>query len=510
MTRTNIVRVLRLLMAVSLYLAANPEKVHAFSLSSTNPETVSSQDTFGSSASSSATEADKTQIIDEESASGDSMANTPLPLPAGSRLTLKDAISIALKYHPRAAEAAAESEAAQQQVGAARSYLGPQVSSVSEYLRSTNNGIANTTYYNPDGLLPRITGTNHNLPSDDTSQSWESSNSYLGGVGASQYLFDFGRRRGFVRERRFEAAEADQQQRLVSLDLVLEVSQRYFDLLRAKQLVRVFEKAVEERQFHLHAAEIKAKAGLRPQLDVYVTQAEVQRARLHLVDAQNSKSDCVVALDNALGLGGRSPSYQLTDVLSYSNVTDSMVVLLRTAFHLRPDFASLRDQAQAMGAQVAEYRSDYFPTAEAVGGYSAMGTGLPAANNFNVGIVITWPIFNSFLTSHQVAAAKFRQRAVQSQIEDLRQRIVLQVKTAFLDWQASLQRINRAAQTRAASQAELELAEKRYNAGLTDIVELEDAQRNYTDDDAAYANALYGYSIAKANADYATGRSLSD
>jgi outer membrane protein len=73
-----------------------------------------------------------------------------------------------------------------------------------------------------------------------------------------------------------------------------------------------------------------------------------------------------------------------------------------------------------------------------------------------------------------------------------------------------LQRINRAAQTRAASQAELELAEKRYNAGLTDIVELEDAQRNYTDDDAAYANALYGYSIAKANADYATGRSLSD
>ena len=328
-------------------------------------------------------------------------------------------------------------------------------------------------------------------------------------MGASQYLFDFGRRRGFVRERRFEAAEADQQQRLVSLDLVLEVSQRYFDLLRAKQLVRVFEKAVEERQFHLHAAEIKAKAGLRPHLDVYVTQAEVQRARLHLVDAQNSESDCVVALDNALGLGGRNPSYQLTDVLSYPNITDSMELLLRTAFQLRPDFASLRDQAQAMGAQVAEYRSDYFPTAEAVGGYSAMGTGLPAANNFNVGIVITWPIFNSFLTSHQVAAAKFRQRAVQSQIEDLRQRIVLQVKTAFLDWQASLQRINRAAQTRAASQAELELAEKRYNAGLTDIVELEDAQRNYTDDDAAYANALYGYSIAKANADYATGRSLS-
>ena len=138
-----------------------------------------------------------------------------------------------------------------------------------------------------------------------------------------------------------------------------------------------------------------------------------------------------------------------------------------------------------------------------------MGTGLPAANNFNVGILITWPIFNSFLTFHQVAEAEFRQKAVQSEIEDLRQRIVLQVKTAFLDWQASVQRINRAGQTLGASRAELELAEKRYGAGLADIVELKDAQRNYTDDDAAYANALYGFSVAKAAVDQATGRSLS-
>jgi outer membrane protein len=441
-------------------------------------------------------------------ASGGGVAGS-LPLPAGSQLTLKDAIAIALRYHPRASEAAAESSAANEQVGEARSYLGPQLSAVSEYLRSTNNGIGNTTFYNPYGMLPRLTGSNHDLPSNDTSQSWDTSNNYTGGVAVSQYLFDFGRRRGFLTERRFEAAATEEEQRLVDLDLVLEVSQRYFDLLKAKQLVRVFEKAVEERQFHLHEAEVKAKSGLRPQLDVYVTQAEVQRAQLHLVDARNSEADGLVAFDNSLGLGGESPSYQLVNVLTYSNITDTMESLLQSAFRLRPDFKVLSDQARAMGAQIAEYRSDYFPTVNAVGGYSALGTGLPAANNFNVGIVITWPIFNSFLTSHQVAEAEFRQRAVQSQIEDLRQRIVLQIKTAFLDWQASLQRINRAERTLAASRAELELAEKRYQAGLADVVELEDAQRSYTEDDAAYANALYGFPVAKAAVDHATGRSLS-
>ncbi len=157
-----------------------------------------------------------------------------LPLPAGSQITLKQAIEIALRDHPLVAEAAAQTGAAQEQVGEARSYLGPQLYGVSQYLRSTDNGIGNTSYYNPDGVLPRMTGRNHDLPSSDFSQSWDTSNNYTGGLALSQYLLDFGRRRGFVAERRFEAAAAGEQQALINLDLIFEVSQRYFNLLEAK------------------------------------------------------------------------------------------------------------------------------------------------------------------------------------------------------------------------------------------------------------------------------------
>ena len=61
-------------------------------------------------------------------------ATTRLPLPYGSRLSLKQAISIALEYQPKAAQAAAESDASEAQVREARSYLAPQVYAVSEYL----------------------------------------------------------------------------------------------------------------------------------------------------------------------------------------------------------------------------------------------------------------------------------------------------------------------------------------------------------------------------------------
>lgn len=437
-------------------------------------------------------------------------ATTSTPISPGAELTLKQAISIALEYHPRIKEATENTSAAAARIGEARSFLGPQVFGVAQDLGSTDNGIANTSYYNPEGAFPRMTGRNHDLSSNDTSQSWDTNNNYMGGLALSQFLFDFGRRRGFVSQRKFEAASFAADEQLAKLDLIFEVSERYFGALQARQLIRVYEKAVEQRQYHLHEAQVKASAGLRPQLDVYVTQAEVERAQLHLVDARNAYADARIALNNALGLSDRAPEYHLADILTYAPVAGSFQPLLATAFQLRPDLKALDDQAKALGAQIVEYQSDYYPTVNAVGGYSAMATGLPATNNFNVGIVITWPIFNSFLTKNQVAEVDARQGAVKDAIEDLQQRVILQVQTAFLNWQTALQRIHRAEKALAASRAELELAEKRYEAGLTNIVELEDAQRFYTYDDAAYANALYGFSVAKAAVDQATGRSLSE
>ncbi len=435
--------------------------------------------------------------------------SSTLPIPPGARLTLSQAISIALSNHPLAKQASDETRAAGERTAQARSYLAPQVFGVAQYLRTTDNGIGNASYYNADGAFPRLTGTNHNLPAGDFAQNSETSDNYLGGIAVSQFLFDLGRRRGYVAQRRFEAEAAAAQERLTDLNLIFEVSQRYFQLLETRQMVRVFAKALEQRGFHNHEAEVKAKAGLRPQLDVYITQAEVERAQLHLVDARNARDDAKVALDNALGFGESAPDYEPADVLTFSQIHDTPDALLKTAFELRPDLKVVEDQARAMGARITEYRSDYFPTLSAVGGYAGVGTGLPVVNNFSAGIVLTWPLFNGFLTDHEIAEASLQQRALQHELEDRRQRIILDVKTAFLNWQSSLERIGRAEKTLAASRIELELAEKRYQAGLSDIVELEDAEHHYTEDDAEYANSLYGCSIAKATVDRASGRALS-
>jgi len=427
-------------------------------------------------------------------------------LQPGEKLTLERAIELTLRNHPRGLEMKSEALAANERVGEARAALLPQVYSAAEYLRSTDNPIGNTTYLNP-GFLPRITGTLHG-GSASPSQTFSSVNNYLGGVAVQQYVFDFGRVRGLIEQRDEEAHVAWFQAQATELDLVFEAAQRYFALLAAGQKVKVYQKAIEQRSEQFHAAQVKASANLTPQIDVVTAQAALARAQTDLLEASDERDIARVALNNTMAIDRNAPDYELADVLTYQPVSGSLESFFASAVASRPDLHALEAAARAAGAQIKQARSDYFPSVGATAGYSAMGTGLPAANNFNAGIVVTWPIFNGFATEHQVEEAKATQNAIRYSIEDLEQRVWLDVKSAYLELQTSVERIHQAEATLAASSGQLELADKRYNAGLGNIIELTDAERFYIQDDAAYVDALYGYSVAKATLDRVTGASL--
>lgn len=419
----------------------------------------------------------------------------------GQRLTLGDAIGLTLENHPRRLAARSEAGAVEQQVGEAQSAMLPQVYGTADYLGSTQNGIGAANYLNP-GFIPRHNGA------AGQPQAWSLENNYLGGIGASQYLFDFGRVRGLIKERRADAAAAEAQLKLTDLDLIFETSQRYFALLASEQLVAVYQEAITQRQEQLHESKVKSAAGLTSEIDVYTAQAEMERAALHLLDARNEVAKAKAALDNAMGLGAEEPDYELAQILTPSDVTGSAKDYFEAAVRLRPDLLALQDQALAAGARITEYRSDLFPTVNAAAGYNVVGSGLPGVNNYNIGVVIDWPIFNGLLTTHQIEEARLRRQAIEHSIADMRQHILLQVKTAFLDWQTAHQKIHEAFVTLNASRVELELADRRYAAGLGNIIELTDAERDFIRDKADYVNTLYAFAVAKSALQRATGQSL--
>ena len=423
-----------------------------------------------------------------------------MPTP-GQRLTLGEAIGFTLENHPRRMAASSEAGAAEQQVGEAKAAMLPQVNGAADYLASTQNGIGAANYLNP-GFIPRHNGA------AGQPQHWSLENNYLGGVGASQYLFDFGRVRGEIAESRAQADAAGAQLKLTELDLIFQTSQRYFALLAASQLVTVYEEAITQRQEQVHESKVKSAAGLAPEIDIYTAEAQLARAETQLLAERNEVLKAKAALDSAMGLEAEAPDYQPAQTLTPSEIVGSAKDYIGAAMKLRPDLLALEDQARAAGARIREYRSDLFPSGSAVAGYNVVGTGLPGANNYNIGLVISWPIFNGLLTTHQIEEARLRRDAVEHSIADMRQRIMLEVTSAFLDWQNTHQEIHEASVTLDASRVELALANKRYAAGLGNIIELTDAERDFVQDKAAYITTLYAFAVAKAGLERAAGQSL--
>jgi outer membrane protein len=430
------------------------------------------------------------------------------PITPNSDLTLQRATDIALKLHPRRKESQSEVGVERARVGEASANLLPQAYGLGEYLRSTTNGIGNTTFLN-EQLFPRITGQNHDLPNGDFSQSFSSHNNWATGLAVQQFLLDFGKMRGLVDEQRADRDAAEARLKLTDLDLIYEVAERFYGLLAAEQIVKVYDEAIVQRRAHLHQAQVMVQADLRPAIDVSVTRADLSRAEMNQIQARNGADNAKVALDAAMGLAGEAPPYHVVGDLTYEPVTATLANLQTTALRLRPDLKALFDEARAAGARIQVAKSDYFPTANAQAGYIAMSTGLPAANNYYAGLVVTWPLFNGFRTEQQVAEAREHERAAEYAIADLRQRVIEEVHTSFLNWQASIAVIKKAEQTLNASREELHLADERYKQGLSSVVELDDAQRRFTEDSAAYVTALYDYSAAKAAVHRATGESLS-
>jgi len=423
----------------------------------------------------------------------------PAVLQPGETLTVARAVALALAYHPARQAAEASADAARERIGEARAGLLPHVFGVAEYLRGTDNGIGDTAYLPAPGA-PRAPTTGRHV-----NQLTETFDNYLGALSAYQYLFDFGRTRGLVAQRSAEADAARARLQVVRLDLVYEVTKAFYDLVAAREIVRVFEQAVAQRTEHLHEAEVKARAGLRPDIDTFTAGAELARSKLRLTDARNAAATAKVALDNAMGLGPGAPDYRQPDDLPRGIVTGTLDGYLGRALQQRPDLQLLEDEARAAGAEIREYRSDYWPTVGAVAGVNTRGQDATPGTNFEGGVVVTWPLFDGYRTDHEVAEARLRQESVRHSIDELRQRIALQVQRSFLDWQASVERIRRAEQTVAASQVELELAAKRYETGLGSIIELTDAQRRFSEDGAQEVGAVAGFSIAKAALDRDTG-----
>jgi len=326
------------------------------------------------------------------------------------------------------------------------------------------------------------------------------------GVTIGQLLTDFGRTHALVASASLNAQAQEQfvfgQRALVLLD----VDRAYFGALRAQVVERVAQSTVDARQLNLDQVNALASSNLRSGLDVSFAQVNLSSAQLLLAQAQNDTQRAFAILAAALGTPTAGAVVLSEEPLPSAPAPDS-APLVAEAFRQRPDILAARFSAES-AARLADAEGDLFhPAITAVGAVGVTPYHQAGINDryAAVGVNVNVPIMNGNLFAARHAEAALRAQAVAQRLRDLENQVSRDVQIAWLNARTAFQRLDLTNQLLAHASQARDLAQSRYNLGLSSIVELSQAQLNETQAQLEQASAKYDYQGQIAALGFATG-----
>lgn len=330
-------------------------------------------------------------------------------------------------------------------------------------------------------------------------------NRIAGGVSASQLITDFGRTGALTASARFRALARAEVAKVTQAQILLQVDRAFYAVLRAQSVLRVAQQTVGARQTVSDQITALGEVQLKSGLDVSFAQVNLSEARLLLVNAESDVEAAQAELAAALGLQERQ-QFILADPVGLLEPPPDPATLVRTSLAARPELLSLRaDRAAADQFSLAE-QDLRKPTVSALGsfGYIPLRQNNLRSRYAAVGVNVSIPIFNGHLFSAREAEAELRAREAAQNVKIQENRISRDVQIAFLNAASAYRRVGLTAELASQAGRGLELAQARYDLGLSSIVELSQAQLNKTSADIANSTAKYDYRLQRSVLDYQT------
>jgi len=408
--------------------------------------------------------------------------------PAPPKLTLKAAEEMAIKNHPQVLAAQSEVGYANQQVVETRSAYYPALAADVTGSAANRGSRIGAGYLTDSRLFNR----------------------FGQGITLSQLITDVGRTSNLVASSRFNAQASEQNFQATRYDVLLQVNRSYFDVLHAQSVVRVAEETVAARQLLFDQVSSLAKNNLKSQLDVSFADVNVSEAKLLLLRAQDSVQESYAELSRSLG-SDQVINYRLVDEPLPSSPPAKADELITQAMSNRPELAGLRYSREA-AYKFAEAEKDLArPTVSLVGvagymPYIAQLTSQTVPGEYGGAAVnVQIPVFNGHLFSARREAARYRALGADQNLRNQQERIARDVRVAWASTLTAFQRIDVTAQFLRQASLALDLAQGRYNLGLSSIVELTQAQLNLTQAEIENLSAKYDYQSQYSALQYSIG-----
>lgn len=290
-------------------------------------------------------------------------------------------------------------------------------------------------------------------------------------------------------------------------DLVVQsVASGYMTLLADSGRIDVTRTQVATADALAVLAKDQHQAGIIPAIDELRAQVELKTQQQRLVILQNQLAKDKLTLARAIGLP-LGQDFDTADQAPYRPIENlNTSNLLSKAYEARADYRS--GEAQLHSAEIARQASgaERLPTGFLSANYGDIGPTLASSHGtFTVTGTVSVNVFDGGRVRSDQASADAEIERRRNELADLRGKIDFEVRSALLDLNTAAEQVSLARDNLDLASQTLQQARDRLAAGVTDNLEVVQAQEAVAAANQDLINGMYVHNLAKVSLARAVG-----
>jgi outer membrane protein len=285
-------------------------------------------------------------------------------------------------------------------------------------------------------------------------------------------------------------------------DIVLQVREGYFNILRAEKFVEVAKQAVKQFEGQLEVSRAFFEVGLIPKNDVLQAEVRLANAVQAQASAENSVSVAKSSFNNLLRREINAP-VELADILDYKVFPMTFEQCLDEALRQRSEIKVAELAVGQAKENVKIVRSGMLPSVSLAGNYFRNSdqfflNGDLKSDRWSISAVASMTLWDWGKVYNQVGASKVRVTQTEDSKTQIVEGVILEVKEDYLNMGVAEKNINTAAKSIEQAEENLRLNEERYKYQVATAFDVLDAVTLLAQARVNYYGALSDFNVAKA------------
>jgi len=289
--------------------------------------------------------------------------------------------------------------------------------------------------------------------------------------------------------------------------VVLATGNAYLQAIAGAARVQTAQAQVETAKALYDKAVAQQQAGVAPAIDTLRAQVEYQTRQQQLIAAANDFAKQKISLARIIGLAPRQ-EFELVDKTPYRPFAiPDLETSVQRAYAMRSDYKAAHERLVAAQLERSAATAGYFPTVDLAVNYGEIGkTPGDVLPTYLLSGTLNIPIFQGGKVHGDVLKAEAGLRQAQAQMADTRALIDQDIRNALLDLKSSNDQVEVAQSSVNLAEQALTQSQDRFSAGVTDNLEVVQAQEALASAHESLISSMYSNNLAKVSFARALGR----